>query len=104
MIPTSIQGATHRYSAPANWNEKDFGPCAVLEVRRQTLGTGLNAVIECYSAWKPSAEELAVLNAGGSVEIGLVMPQQCAMRVGVVGLVLEPIDPVGYDEHGPATP
>jgi hypothetical protein len=58
--------------APAGWDQKEL-PCGALPITR-TECEGLPAVV---SFWKPTAEELAMLNAGGSVAlwvIGQTMP------------------------------
>ncbi|WP_194720810.1 hypothetical protein [Noviherbaspirillum malthae] len=58
--------------APAGWDQKQL-PCSALPVTR-TDWDGVPAVL---SFWKPTAEELAALNAGGSVVLwvaGQTMP------------------------------
>lgn len=58
--------------APAYWNQGAL-PCAALPITR-TKFAGLDAVV---SYWRPSSEELALLNAGGSIELtilGRTMP------------------------------
>lgn len=58
--------------APIGWDQKDL-PCGALPITR-TMCEGKPAVA---SFWKPTAEELAALNAGGSVVlwvIGETMP------------------------------
>jgi hypothetical protein len=45
--------------APANWNQGALS-CAALAITRAKFG-GMEAVV-CY--WRPSAGELAVINAG----------------------------------------
>ncbi len=58
--------------APAGWNQKDL-PVSALPITRAEVG-GQPAVV---SYWKPTADELAALNSGGSVAlwvIGQTMP------------------------------
>ncbi|RFP19180.1 hypothetical protein [Duganella sp. BJB475] len=50
--------------APAGWNQAEV-PCSALPITR-TECEGMPAVV---SYWKPTAEELAMLNAGGSVAL-----------------------------------
>lgn len=65
MIAKRITGATHRLSAPKGWDEKRDGHCHALSVRL----SGGN-VFE--SAWEPTPDELAALNAGGSIVLSMV--------------------------------
>jgi hypothetical protein len=53
--------------APVGWNQGDL-TCAALPITRAKFGD-MEAVV---SYWRPSAEELAVLNAGGSVELAIL--------------------------------
>lgn len=58
--------------APAGWNQSDL-PCGALPITR-TECDGIPAVV---SFWRPTAEELAALNAGASIAlwvIGNTMP------------------------------
>ena len=58
--------------APAGWNQAEL-PCGTLPITR-THVADLPAVV---SYWRPSAEELAVMNAGGAVRlwvVGATMP------------------------------
>lgn len=82
MIPTNTREATHNFHAPKNWDAEKDGPCGVLEVRAEVNGG--SQFIELVSTWKPTAEELAHLNRGGVVEIGLAQIEQCPMRAYVV--------------------
>lgn len=50
--------------APAGWDQGEL-PCSALPITRTHVGD-LPAVV---SYWCPSAEELAVLNAGGSIAL-----------------------------------
>ncbi len=75
------------------------GECGDLEVRVETYGTAKN--VECISTWKPSAEEMLMLNAGGVVEIGLSVANQPVMRAYVVPpVVVKPVErSVVINEH-----
>jgi hypothetical protein len=68
MIPRHIAGATHALGAPADWDKTRDGNCCVLHVR--AVRDGRNTRFE--SAWEPTPEELALLNAGGSVILSVV--------------------------------
>lgn len=75
MTPIHFPGETHIYKSPADWDATQHGPCADLPVRR----TDDFAI----SRWKPSHDELCLLNAGGAVEIAIAGCQP-AIAVGVV--------------------
>lgn len=53
--------------APAGWVQSDV-PCGALPITR-TVVDGVAVVI---SYWKPTAEELALLNAGAPVALSIV--------------------------------
>lgn len=58
--------------APAGWDQAEL-PCGALPITRTDVD-GRPAIV---SFWKPTAEELAMLNAGGSVALwvlGHTMP------------------------------
>lgn len=59
MNPVQFEGANLCLKAPEGWDEEKNGPCADLHV--------LSANAMMHSVWKPSEEELAILNAGGGV-------------------------------------
>ncbi|QEX18536.1 hypothetical protein FRZ44_38430 [Hypericibacter terrae] len=67
MIPRIIRGADLKFTRPAGWDEAKHGPCGDLHARV----TG--DLIE--TAWSPTAEELALLNRGGVVILGIVGSQ-----------------------------
>ena len=60
MTPGEIRFATTHFKAPPKWDGKKHGECATLAVRVRGDGT-------FESAWYPSSEELALLNAGEPV-------------------------------------
>jgi hypothetical protein len=94
MRPTSIRGKTHCFSKPANWDDATMGPCGDLEVRVEVEPPPSN-IVECVSAWKPDAEELAMLNRGGAVEIYVCAKAQPVLRVGAV----EPFEEPKVERH-----
>lgn len=69
MTPVVIPGATRALGAPDNWDPDTDGPCGALPIR-----DGVHAEVWPYmeSAWKPDAQELAALNAGGSIVLRIV--------------------------------
>jgi hypothetical protein len=69
MIPKRIAGATHNLGRPPGWDEARDGNCGHLWVRVETEN---GRVARCVSAWEPTPEELAILNAGGSVLLSIV--------------------------------
>jgi hypothetical protein len=84
MKPKMIAGANANPGAPRGWDPKKDGHCGTLPIRYTEDADG--RIAQCESAWEPSAEELALLNAGGSVilrVIGWQVP---------VALYVEPAD------------
>lgn len=82
MNPTATKGATHLFEKPSNWDAlADGAVCGDLQLRVETFGKG---IVETFSTWKPSVEELALLNAGGVVEVSLCQAGVPAMSVQVV--------------------
>ena len=63
MIPRRITGATHYLGSPKGWQPETDGHCAHLAVR-------VDGDV-WQSAWEPTPDELAILNAGGSVVISI---------------------------------
>lgn len=96
MRPTVTRGATHNFQPPENWNP-EHGVCGDLQVRMDVFTGNEHGLIECFSTWKPSEEELALLNAGGVIEVGLCVLNQPVMSVNVV----EPVEPalIKYVSH-----
>ena len=64
MEPLKIKNSNRVLGQPEAWNEERDGKCETLAVRAIDLTEGL-PVIE--SAWRPTEDEMALLNAGGSV-------------------------------------
>jgi hypothetical protein len=59
MEPLKISGANQYFGPPSDWQDTYERACGNLHVR--VVGSS------CQSAWRPTPDELAVLNAGGSV-------------------------------------
>ncbi|MEK6386783.1 MAG: hypothetical protein V4797_19480 [Paraburkholderia tropica] len=59
MLIREIEGATRRLGEPADWDQSK-GACDVLPIADVMTESGPFMV----SAWSPTAEELAALNAG----------------------------------------
>jgi hypothetical protein len=72
MIPRRIVGATHHLAAPEGWDEASQGLCSRLHVRVLPKNV-------CESAWEPTPAELAALNAGASIILGVVGGQPPVM-------------------------
>jgi hypothetical protein len=98
MRPTSTHGATHCFSKPENWNDEVQGKCGDLEVRVQLDAAN---TIQYVSTWRPGAADLALLNAGGVIEVGLCQDGQPAMWLEAVPSS-EAGDPPGT-ERAPVT-
>lgn len=72
MNPTQHKTSNRVLGAPVGWDQKDV-PCGAIAIRDGVEGT-LRTVT---THWRPSAEELALLNAGGLVTLtvpGISMP------------------------------
>jgi hypothetical protein len=81
MIAKKIKGATHYPGAPKDWDLQRDGPCGALPVRMVEPSDGRSSY--CESAWVPTAEEIAALNAGKPVILRVVGWQvPVAMYVG----------------------
>lgn len=63
---------------PSGVSESECGPLPITRVN-------FTNVKVCFSFWRPSAEELALLNAGKSVRIGVWGTTQPPIDVGVDG-------------------
>lgn len=68
MQPATIKGATHNPGAPKGWTEAN-GSCGTLPIiyRKDAHGNP-----ESVSAWKPTADELRMLNEGGFVLLSVI--------------------------------
>lgn len=70
MITRRIAGANHYLGAPAGWRPDKDGECGHLAIRTQ--GDPRRGDGWCESAWEPTDEELAALNAGASIILRVV--------------------------------
>lgn len=91
MLPSRVAKATGTYGAPRGVSPDDVGG---LPFWREIEVIGGRRVTKVCSAWKPTPEELACLNAGAYL---------------VLGILSEPIPPVSLnvdylDEADPAQP
>ena len=82
MRPTFTRGATHIFEPPKNWQPETDGECGDLQVRVETFGE--RNIVELFSTWKPNAAEIAHINAGGVIEIGICTATQPVMRARIV--------------------
>ncbi|USN15720.1 hypothetical protein BABAJAGA_00800 [Brevundimonas phage vB_BgoS-BabaJaga] len=74
MLPERIPGANRAHGAPKDWDANERGTINVLQTRdEQDEYSGLNFMV-CQ--WKPTPEELAILNAGGSVRTAVNAVEQ----------------------------
>lgn len=78
MIPKRISGATLWMGAPKGWTPEKDGNCSHLAV--QVVDGNIY-----QSSWEPTADELAMLNAGGSIVLSVVGGQP------PVALSVEPV-------------
>jgi hypothetical protein len=81
MLKRHIRDANFQFGPPDGWDETD-PDCATLPVRVEVAGRHR---VYC-SAWEPTPDELAALNAGGSVVL------RCAGSQPPVSLAVEPQD------------
>ena len=79
MRPIPFTTATHALGAPPNWDPEVMGECEVLYAEKVPDGT-------FYSIWVPSPEELAILNAGGGVRLGVLNDTHPVVNVSVTPL------------------
>lgn len=99
MRPTVTRGARHNYQKPENWDDEKDGPCGDLQVRKELYGS--RGIVQCVSTWKPSADELRALLAGGVVELAICAIDQppCAVYVvDPVEIAPHPLDGVSVEE------
>jgi hypothetical protein len=75
LIPKRISGATNYLGAPKGWHPETDGDCCHLAVR-MVNEAGIQIA---ESAWEPTPDELAALNAGGSVVLRVVGGQPPVM-------------------------
>jgi hypothetical protein len=79
MISVRLRATTRTLGPPPNWDQLLDGPCGFLHI----VDDLLNGSSVMMSGWKPAPEELAVLNAGGYVALGVVGTVHPPVIVGV---------------------
>lgn len=65
MHPVKVERENKIFRKPKGWNEDRDGPCGNLSIRREIICDRLHL----FSNWRPSAEDLVILNAGGVIEL-----------------------------------
>lgn len=88
MRPVKVKDQNADFGKPLDWDESVMGPCGSLPLRREVQGSGGHAYASHFSNWKPSADELARLNAGGVVEL-----ECCGVQPAVSVAVVPCADP-----------
>lgn len=74
MLPERIPGANRAHGAPKDWDANERGDINILHTRdEEDEYSGLRFMV---SQWKPTAEELAILNEGGSVRVAINTGEQ----------------------------
>ena len=69
----------HPIGAPKDWNEAEHGKCGGLFVRADPI----DGLMFLRSAWQPSKTELAALNGGASVLLGVSGQSHPVVNMGV---------------------
>lgn len=115
MTPIKTFGQTHVFHSPRDWKQTNPGQeCASLSVRAEMYGLRTSLA----STWKPSADELKILNEGGAIELTLLTQElpPAALTAVPVAVEREPTihirdcdhythdRGISHDEHGPSTP
>lgn len=76
---------TRTIGAPSDWDERSEEPCASLSILDQP-DPRINNENVMLSLWKPSEEELELLNQGYPLMLGIVGRQHPVIQIGVVEL------------------
>lgn len=79
MTPAKIQGQTHSFGAPKDWDAKKNGECLSLPVRVGEIA-GYPVV---QSAWLPSRQELDALISGQAIVLSIFQDRQPVMSMHV---------------------
>ena len=74
-----IEGANKFHGAPENWNEAEHGFCGTLP----TVDIVSGNVPFMMSAWEPLPDEMARLNAGAHIFLGVSAPVHPVVFLGV---------------------
>jgi len=72
MYPTRIEGSTHEFGQPADWDAEKHGECMTLAVRLTDDGC-------CESAWRLTKDEMGALLKGASVILRVYGGQPAVM-------------------------
>lgn len=78
MRPTQHSSNNRVLGAPAGWDQGEL-PCGALAIT-DAVQAGVPSVV---SFWRPDAEELAALNAGGLIYLSVVGRTMPPMSLGV---------------------
>jgi hypothetical protein len=101
MQPVKIKDQNADFAKPKDWDDRN-GLCRSLPIRREIVeDAGGRPFFSLRSNWKPGADELAVLNAGGVVELECVNIQP-AVSMSVVPCAdseAEPIYPILTEQY-----
>lgn len=68
MRPTQHPTSNRVLGAPAGWDQGEL-PCGAIAITDVVLDDGRPAVM---TFWRPSADELVTLNAGGLVALAII--------------------------------
>ena len=68
MLPARIMNATRYLGAPAGWDPERDPPCSHLAIRDE-VHDGMPMMV---SAWEPTPDEIARLQAGAKVVLHIV--------------------------------
>lgn len=87
-----LEGMNRDLQPPADWDVAKHGECAPLPVFAEVK----NGALVITSAWKPSAEELVHLNAGGAVALVVYGTTHPPVAIGVFPALLQvPVENLG---------
>lgn len=78
MIPKIIEGWNKKWTTPEGWSKDRCGDLHVKEEME-------NGIPVMSSAWEPTPAELAILNAGGSVVLGIIGVAHPPVKLYVTG-------------------
>lgn len=103
VITMDFNGSTIA-GAPKGWDQELDGTVQGLPiVATRDVQSGLMFL---YSVWKPDADELAMLAAGGALRLGIAMPQHPIVNMGI--LTPESVEEAGcstwIDMNAPVVP
>lgn len=74
-----IPGANRSHGEPDGWDANERGPVGVLPTRDEE--DEYSGLVFMVSQYKPTPEELALLNAGGSIRIGINCHKHPVIRI-----------------------